>query len=60
MGKKIKVELPKFTWWDWFLILGFITVSVIVSILKGNFSTLSFIAGTCSILCVIFGSPIFL
>lgn len=55
MGKKIRVELPKFTWWDWFLILGFITVSVIVSILKGNFSTLSFIAGTCSILCVIFG-----
>lgn len=48
-------SLPHFIWWDWFLISGFITVSVIVSVLKGNFSTLSFIAGTCSVLCVIFG-----
>ncbi len=23
MSGKIKIEMPKFTWWDWFLILGF-------------------------------------
>ena len=56
MSGKIKIEMPKFTWWDWFLILGFISASLAVSILKGEFSTLSFIAGTCSILCVIFGA----
>ena len=50
-----KIEIPKFSWWDWFLILGFMTVSVAVSVLNGNFSVLSFIAGTCSVLCVIFG-----
>lgn len=48
-------SLPHFTWWDWFLIAGFITVSATVSVLNGNFSILSFIAGTCSVLCVIFG-----
>lgn len=52
---KGKIEIPKFSWWDWFLIVGFISVSVAVSVLKGNFSVLSFIAGTCSVLCVIFG-----
>jgi len=52
---KRKIEIPRFTWWDWFLILGFISVSVAVSVLKGNFNALSFIAGTCSVLCVIFG-----
>lgn len=51
-----KIEIPRFTWWDWFLILGFVATSLAVSILKGEFSTLSFIAGTCSILCVIFGA----
>ena len=55
MSGKIKIEVPRFTWWDWFLILGFMTVSVAVSVLNGNFSVLSFIAGTCSVLCVIFG-----
>ena len=50
-----KIEIPKFSWWDWFLILGFMSVSVAVSVLNGNFSVLSFIAGTCSVLCVIFG-----
>ena len=55
MGERRKIEIPRFTWWDWFLILGFMTVSVVVSVLKGNFSVLSFIAGTCSVLCVIFG-----
>lgn len=49
------ITLPRFTWWDWFLILGFMTVSVIVSVLNGNFNVLSFIAGTFSVLCVIFG-----
>ena len=51
-----KIEIPRFTWWDWFLILGFVSTSLAVSILEGEFSTLSFIAGTCSILCVIFGA----
>lgn len=50
-----KIGIPRFTWWDWFLIIGFMSVSVAVSVLKGDFSTLSFIAGTCSVLCVIFG-----
>lgn len=49
------LKLPRFGWWDWFLVVGFITVSVVVSLLKGNFSSLSFIAGTFSILCVILG-----
>ena len=48
-------SLPRFTWWDWFLILGFMAVSVTVSVLNGSFSPLSFIAGTFSVLCVIFG-----
>ena len=55
MSEKLKIERPRFTWWDWFLILGFMTVSVTVSLLNGNFNVLSFIAGTCSVLCVIFG-----
>ena len=50
-----KIEIPRFSWWDWFLILGFMSVSVAVSVLNRNFSVLSFIAGTCSVLCVIFG-----
>lgn len=54
-GKK-KIEMPRFTWWDWFLILGFVGTSMAVSILKGEFSALSLVAGTCSILCVIFGA----
>jgi nicotinamide mononucleotide transporter len=55
MSGKNKIEIPRFSWWDWFLIVGFISVSVAVSVLRGNFSVLSFIAGTCSVLCVIFG-----
>ena len=55
MDENRKIRIPRFTWWDWFLILGFMTVSVMVSVLNGNFSVLSFIAGTCSVLCVIFG-----
>ena len=51
-----KIEIPRFTWWDWFLILGFVSASFTVSVLTKEFSVLSFVAGTCSILCMIFGA----
>ena len=42
--------------WDWFLIAGFITLSIVSCIVKQNFEIVSFAAGLCSILCVIFGA----
>ena len=42
--------------WDLFLIFGFILTSLAVSLVTGQFSALSFIGGTLSILCVIFGA----
>ena len=48
--------LPRFTWWDWFLISGFAAVSIAASLLKGDFRLLSFTGGLCSVLCVIFGA----
>lgn len=49
-------SLPHFTWWDWFLIAGFIIMSLAVSMLPQNsFNALSFTAGVFSILCIIFG-----
>lgn len=45
-----------FTFWDLFIIAGFIATSLAVSLATGQFSWLSFIGGTFSILCVIFGA----
>ena len=42
--------------WDYFLIIGFTSISVIISCVKGNFETLSFVGGLFGILCVIFGA----
>ena len=51
-----KKAIGTFTLWDMFIIIGFVTTSLIVSIVTGQFSWLSFIGGTFSILCVIFGA----
>ncbi len=44
------------TYWDLFIILGFILTSLAVSLATGQFSALSFTGGVLSILCVIFGA----
>lgn len=46
----------EFTFWDLFIILGFIMTSLAVSLVTGQFSVLSFTGGVFSILCVIFGA----
>lgn len=50
-----KLALPRFTWWDWFLFIGYLAVTLSVGILKDTFSPISFTAGIFSILCIIFG-----
>lgn len=51
-----KKAIGTFSLWDMFIIIGFVTTSLIVSLVTGQFSWLSFIGGTFSILCVIFGA----
>ncbi|HZK04148.1 MAG TPA: nicotinamide riboside transporter PnuC [Bacteroidaceae bacterium] len=42
--------------WDYFLIIGFISLSLIISLTKGSFEPLSFTGGLFGILCVVFGA----
>lgn len=51
-----KRAIGSFSLWDMFIIVGFVTTSLAVSLVTGQFSWLSFIGGTFSILCVIFGA----
>jgi len=52
---KPNLSLPRFTLWDWFLTGGYLAVTLTVSLLNASFNPLSFVAGICSILCIILG-----